>query len=859
MRRRESSRWSPDKAELPFLHRMWVRLALGSIVLLVLSVSLTAGFIVRFATEQLRLNVRQRNEQIARRAAEEISSYIEGARRDLSENAVILEFLGRLPLVSDALLEKKATESAIFDTVVVVDRTGAAQADNRLGAMDMREFPSAALEKAMQGTAWTSPVDIDSHGLPSMTFVVAPRPGISLVARLSLERIWRLIDDIDAGPGGFAYVVSAEGTLIAYPDKAAVLRREAPDPPGAPSTRNTLLVSSTVPGLGWTVYIQQPLAKAFFPVSLVLRRSLFLALVGLIMATLVAGIFARLYSRSLDALLWGTVRIASGDLQYQIPSHSADEIGVLSRSFNDMVQRLRERTMALEDSERRYRHVTENVRDIIFSLDASRKIVFVNSQAERVLGYPLDQILGKRLLDFMAPDAREGLLRSGDGPLPTPGALPRELTLLTGRGQELIFELESVRSGGPHGEAEIHGIARDVTQRKRMEEKLRRSEKLASLGEIVSKVAHELRNAVAGITASMEMARVRGHTHAALQQDLDRVLAEAKRAQTIVQGLLGTSSERPRKRQPCSMNSAASSVIELRRARLQAAGIEVSLELAEGLPPVMADPDQLWEVFHNLVDNAEHALGEGAAPGPGIPRVSAVPNPPDTVARERKLRIRSWKDIGRVWAEVSDTGPGIAPPQLGKVFDPFFTTRKESGGTGLGLAVSLAIVEALGGDISVRSAPGEGAAFVVELPAVDGDQAEPGPAEEIDLDGALILVAEDEPAIREFVHHYLESLGCMVDSAANGQEAVALLAYGTAYSLVISDFRMPDRDGKELYEWIRVSRPGLLRRLIYITGDSQNPVTRAFLEETRLPYVLKPVVASVLASEVRRALARAAS
>ena len=374
-----------------------------------------------------------------------------------------------------------------------------------------------------------------------------------------------------------------------------------------------------------------------------------------------------------------------------------------------------------------------------------------------------------------------------------------------------------------------------------MEEKLRRSEKLASLGEIVSKVAHELRNAVAGITASMEMARVRGHTHAALQQDLDRVLTEAKRAQGIVQGLLSTSAERPEKRQPCSMNDAARSVIELRRARLQAAGIEVSLDLAEGLPSVMADPDQLWEVFHNLVDNAEHALGDAASP-----------------RHERKLRVRSWRDIGRVWAEVSDTGQGIAPAQLGKVFDPFFTTRRERGGTGLGLAVSLAIVEALGGDISVRSAPDEGAAFTVELPAVDGKQAEPGPAEEMDLDGALILVAEDEPAIREFVHHYLESLGCMVDSAANGQEAVALLAYGTAYSLVISDFRMPDRDGKELYEWIRVSRPGLLRRLIYITGDSLNPVTRTFLAETRLPYLLKPVVASVLATEVRRALARAA-
>ncbi|MFI5369049.1 MAG: PAS domain S-box protein, partial [Spirochaetia bacterium] len=132
--------------------------------------------------------------------------------------------------------------------------------------------------------------------------------------------------------------------------------------------------------------------------------------------------------------------------------------------------------MALEDSERRYRHVTENVRDIIFSLDATRRIVFVNSQAERVLGYPRDQILGKRLLDFMAPEAQEKLLRTGDGPFSVSGALPRELTMLTRLGEEVVLELESVRSGGPHGEAEIHGIARDITQRKRMEEKLRRSE-----------------------------------------------------------------------------------------------------------------------------------------------------------------------------------------------------------------------------------------------------------------------------------------------------------------------------------------------------------------------------------------------
>lgn len=835
---RKSPGKSPSRADVTFFNRMWVKLAVGSTALIILVVSFTAGFIVRFATAELRRNVTQRNEQIARRAAAEISGFVEGARRDLSENADILQFLDRMPWVTNVLLEKKVMDAAMFETVVVVDRTGAIRADNRLGRVNMSEFPPEALRKAKQGAAWISPVDIDSNGLPSMTFVLAPSRGIALLARLSLERIWRLIDDIDAGPGGFAYLVSAEGTLIAYPDKTAVLRHVTPVGPAAPSRRDILLVSSLVPSLGWTIYIEQPLAEAFFPVSLVLRRSVYLVLIGLVIATLLAAIVARLYSRSLDALIWGTMRIAEGDLRYQIPSRSADEFGVLSLSFNDMVRRLRERTMAVEESERRYRHVTENVGDIIFSLDAAGRIVFINSRAERVLGYPPEQILGRRFTDFVAPDAGAA---SSDG-VPPRGIdpLPRELTVFTRLGEEVILELDSTRSGGSQGEAEVHGIARDVTQRKRMEEKLRRSEKLAALGEIVSKVAHELRNAVAGITASMEMARARGRAHAGLENDLDRVLAEAMRAQGIVQGLLGTSTERPYYRQPCSLNEAAASVIELRRGRLAASKIDVSLDLSDSLPAVFADPDQLRQVFHNLVDNAEHALGAMESSG-----------------HERKLHVRTWTEKGKVKAEVSDTGPGIAQQQQAKVFDPFFTTRRQSGGTGLGLAVTLAIVEALGGDIALRSAPGEGAAFTVELPVGDVERAAPETGAEIDLAGERILVAEDEPAIRDFVHYFLKSLGCVVDCAANGGEAVALLADGKTYSLVISDFRMPDRDGKELYEWIRVSQPEMLRRLIYITGDSLNPETRGFLENARVSYLFKPVVASLLAAEVRRTLSRA--
>jgi CheY-like chemotaxis protein len=164
-------------------------------------------------------------------------------------------------------------------------------------------------------------------------------------------------------------------------------------------------------------------------------------------------------------------------------------------------------------------------------------------------------------------------------------------------------------------------------------------------------------------------------------------------------------------------------------------------------------------------------------------------------------------------------------------------------------------VEAFGGDIVAGNGSNGGATFTVELPVVSRQGIDTPSAGTPSPVGQRVLVSEDVTSIREFVHNFLENLGYVVDTAANGQEAVALLATGTPYALVISDFRMPDRDGRELYDWIRASRPSLLSRLIYITGDSLNPSTRLFLGEAGVPYLLKPVQAPHLADIMRRVLA----
>ncbi len=825
------------RARVPFFSRMAVRLALAASLLVLLAISFTAGFIVRFATNELRSTVLQRNEQIARQAADEISAFVEAARRDLVATSDFIQLVSRTSWVREVLLKNHVMSAGIFESVVAIDKEGRVLADSGLEGPDLSQFPQEAVRRARAGAGWTSPVSLDSRQLPVMTLVLPVDADLALLARLPLQRIWSLIDGIEAGPGGFASLVAADGTLVAYPDKAAILRGEKPVPPRAPIA-GVLLVSSPVPGLGWTVYIQQPAAEAFLPISLMLRRSLLYFLVGLTIAVLLGGAFAVLYARSLDALLLGTERIAGGDLSYMIEEKRTDEFGVLSSAFNDMVRSLRERTMALQESESRYRRVAESVWDIIYAIDAHGRFSFLNSRVEAILGRRAAEMVGQPFVDFVQPEERgrkADELRAQLTIGASSGAVG-EVWAIAADGSEVLLEYTSISTKLPSGDMQVFGVARDVTARRKIEEKLRRSEKLAALGEIVSKVAHELRNAVAGITASMEMARGRGGS-GALENDLDRVLCEAKRAQGIVEGLLGSSARSAVGREQCDLNEAVRSVIELRRGRWDAAGITAQVDLHGGQLPVVADSGQLRQVFHNIIDNAERALAAVPATSP------------------REMWIRSWEGAARVCVEIADSGPGIPPAHLPKLFDPFFTTRASGEGTGLGLALSLGFVEAFGGDITARNRSSGGAVFTVDLPAVGAARAGRSPAEPAAAAGARVLVAEDEATIREFVHHFLESLGYTVDPAANGQEAVAFLATGTPYALVISDFRMPDRDGRELYDWIRASRPALLKRLIYITGDSLNPVTRLFLEESGVPYLLKPVMAPLLADLMRRVLA----
>ena len=499
------------------------------------------------------------------------------------------------------------------------------------------------------------------------------------------------------------------------------------------------------------------------------------------------------------------------------------------------VQQMLART--IRRSEERYRLLLETASDMIFTVDPEGRLLTMNRAVTTLSGYAPEEIRGKDFLPLLLPEDRdkaaahfratlEGAPQRYDVRYYHRDGSTRWISCVTSPIQE-----RGVITG-------VLAVARDTTEERAREHQLRQTERLASLGTLVGGVAHELNNPLTGIKCFAQMLLEDGGA-ADDRESLAIIQREADRAAKIVSDLRlvarqtydGTASERSR----VDLNDIVDHVLKLRRYSLETRGITVRAETAPGLATVEGNRAELEQVLVNLVVNAEQAM--------------------EAQDGTRLLILRTRPSTMGVSLQVVDSGPGIAPEHLGRIFDPFFTTKSPGEGTGLGLSLAHSIVVEHQGVIRADSTLGRGAVFTIEFPTASSPRA-PAHADQM-LEPALrslrVLVVDDEESIRRSLVRFLQRRGHTVEVAASGLEALQRIddaPVDATFDVVLTDLRMPELGGDQLFRLLRARGRGLERRLVFVTGDSATSSAHEFLVSTGQPVLMKPFALEELAHVV---------
>ena len=480
-------------------------------------------------------------------------------------------------------------------------------------------------------------------------------------------------------------------------------------------------------------------------------------------------------------------------------------------------------------SEQKYQALFASASDAIFLVDLETlDILEANQSTSRFLGDNPTTQAGRRNFLDLCPS-----LRATDGSLLEN---KRRFDEIFGPSKELLmtcFDGSTVACEGTANLVQYNQRPvlqlniREITERKRLEQQLRQSEKLSALGQLVAGVAHELNNPLAVIMGYSQILSKQNSQEPILKTDIVKILRESERAAKIVRNLLTFARPRDPEMTTVDLNRLIASLLESHEAEFEVSGIVLRSQLQPDLPSTVADPHQIEQVFTNLLLNATQALQNHNGP-----RVIEV----CTELHERALRVT-----------FTDSGPGIAPEIISKIFDPFFTTKPPGKGTGLGLSISYSIIHEHNGRIWVQSECGHGARFFVEIPLVTRTTEEsltalpPVRQSERSRQAATyrLLLVDDEPGILEVVATVMKETGYSVDTANNGNEAWEHIGKHH-YDLIVSDLCMPGVDGEALYKRIRESDPALAGRIIFVTGDTVSVKSRTFLEWTGNRWFSKP-------------------
>jgi len=464
-----------------------------------------------------------------------------------------------------------------------------------------------------------------------------------------------------------------------------------------------------------------------------------------------------------------------------------------------------------------------------------------------ILGYEGQEFGAREVFDLLHPDERPGLPEAFAAFVSRPGAvLTSEHRVRHKDGSWRWIEAVSKNLLGDRVIAGIVVNYRDVTERKRLEEQFRQTQKLESIGVLAGGVAHDFNNLLTGVLGNATLAlEVLGPERAG-RSHVEEVIKAAESAAHLTRQLLAYSGKGRFVIQPVDLSELTREMTMLVRTSIPRT-VELRLDLAADLPAVEGDRGQLQQLIMNLVINGAESIPV-EKPG-SVSVTTGVQFIDHATGFEAGVEIQPGMYVK---LEVRDTGGGMDPETQTKIFDPFFTTKFS--GRGLGLSAALGIVRGHQGAIQVRSAPGQGTTFHVLLPASARTVSRTGrEAGRTDLRGSgTILVADDEAVVRRTAQGVLERHGYRVLLAENGREAVEALRGGPDVSLVLLDLTMPVLGGEEALRELRRVRPDV--KIVLSSGYNESDAIQRFAGQRLSGFIQKPYTAAQLADNVRTAM-----
>ena len=505
---------------------------------------------------------------------------------------------------------------------------------------------------------------------------------------------------------------------------------------------------------------------------------------------------------------------------------------------------------ALRESEERYRDLFDNASDLVCMAAPDGALLYVNKAWQVGTGYAENEIGRMQLLDIVHPDSRNhyndvlGRVLAGD-------RLDHvELVFVPKSGVPLTVEGNlscTFKEGQP---SVVRGIYRDITERKRVEEHLRRAERMQAAGKLAGGVAHEVNNMMTGVIGFSEFLLRSFEPDDPRRDDVEEVIKAGTRAADVTRQLLAFTRQQFLRPQVVEINAVVLEMEKMLRHSLREDKL-LELRLAPEPAQMRADRGQLEQVLINLVLNARDAMT-----GHGRVTIETSTAVWDTAYAERHGGVDI--PLGRyVMLAVSDTGCGMDQELQARIFEPFFTTKAVGQGTGLGLSTVYGIVKQSGGFIWVYSEPDQGSVFKVYLPearAAHSVEVPPEPTTQAPAGGSeTILVIEDEEVVRNLATRGLRDHGYTVVQAKNGVEAYRYIQQhpGTV-DLVVCDVVMPEMGGRELGQNLALFDREL--PILYMSGYTGEDVVQRGLLDPGAPFQQKPFTPGTLASKVRTML-----